>query len=75
MPVYVIYAQDLLGVQYQDVITAQDDIHALECLDKAYTPEESTTKRGFFLLSKFDEDLTEANVWIERHLNQGDRDD
>lgn len=75
MPVYVIYAQDLLGIQYQDVITATDDIHALQCLDTAYCPNESTTKRGYFLLSKVDQDFNEAKQWLEFRLNQGARDD
>lgn len=76
MPVYVIYAQDLLGIEYHDVITAQDESHALACLDAAYTPSEGTTKRGCLLMTDLDESLADAKAWLENQLAEGNnRDD
>lgn len=76
MPVYVIYAQDLLGVEYHDVITAQDESHALACLDAAYAPSEGTTKRGCLLLTNLDECLVDSKAWLETQLAEGNnRDD
>lgn len=76
MPVYVIYAQDLLGIEYYDVITAQDEGHALACLDAAYAPSESTSKRGCLLLTNLDECLVDAKAWLETQLAEGNnRDD